>query len=89
MNGSSGAATQICSHRFDRRFFALPIQLQERIQQRIDDLGRDLRSFSHQRMQGLEAFRLRVGDYRVIYKINDIEKTVAVLQIGHRSDVYR
>jgi mRNA interferase RelE/StbE len=41
------------------------------------------------KLRGREGWRIRVGDYRLIYKINDIEKTVAVLQIGHRSDVYR
>jgi len=42
-----------------------------------------------QKLRDREGWRIRVGDYRVTYKINDIEKTVAVLQIGHRSDVYR
>jgi mRNA interferase RelE/StbE len=41
------------------------------------------------KLRDREGWRIRIGDYRVIYKINDIEKTVAVLQIGHRSDVYR
>ena len=36
-----------------------------------------------------EGWRIRIGDYRVIYKINDIEKTVTVIEIGHRSEVYR
>ena len=80
---------QICSHRFDRRFFALPIQVQERIQQRIDALGRDLRSFSHQRMQGLEAFRLRVGDYRVIYQFDPQKNELYLIAMGHRRDVYK
>ncbi len=42
-----------------------------------------------QKLRDREGWRIRIGDYRVIYKINDTEKTVVVIQIGHRSDVYR
>lgn len=63
----AGAATQIYSHRFDHRFFALPSPIQHRLQDKIDEMGRRLRSFPHYRMEGLGTYRLRVGDYRVIY----------------------
>jgi mRNA interferase RelE/StbE len=36
-----------------------------------------------------EGWRIRIGEYRVIYKIDDEQKTVTVLAIGHRRDVYR
>ena len=39
-------------------------------------------------LTGSAEYRFRIGDYRVIYKINDVEKTVTVIEIGHRSDVY-
>jgi mRNA interferase RelE/StbE len=35
------------------------------------------------------AWRLRVGDYRAIYEIDDVDRTVIVTQIGNRKDVYR
>ena len=73
MKPASGAATQICAQRFDLRFFALPKNIQERIQEKIDELGRNLRGFSHYRMQGVDVFRMRVGDYRIIYQFN-VEK---------------
>ena len=37
----------------------------------------------------LNAWRVRVGDYRVVYTINDKEGLVEVIQIAHRGDVYR
>ena len=55
MKPPGGAATQICPYRFDGRFFALPQGVQARIQQRIDELGRDLRGFTHYRMQGAKS----------------------------------
>jgi hypothetical protein len=38
--GGSGAATQIYSHRFDQRFFALPVEVQRRVQAKIDEVGK-------------------------------------------------
>lgn len=37
----------------------------------------------------VKLWRYRVGDYRVVCKINDAEKIVLVLRIGHRKEVYR
>ena len=36
-----------------------------------------------------DEWRIRVGDYRVIYEINDTELLVTVIAVGHRCDVYR
>jgi mRNA interferase RelE/StbE len=85
----SGAATQICSHRFDRRFFNFPPDVQRRIQTGIDELGRNLRAFSHYKMQGVDAFRLRVGDYRVVYEFDLHKNELHLVAVGHRRDVYR
>jgi mRNA interferase RelE/StbE len=89
MNFLGGAATQICAPQFDRYFFSLPVGTQQQIQHKIDDLGRNLPGFSHYRMQGVDAFRLRVGDFRIIYQF-DIEKNALFLiAVGHRRDVYK
>ena len=88
MNGAGGAATQVCSDRFDRRFFALPKGIQDRVQARIDNLGHNLRGFSHYRMKGSDGFRLRVGDYRVIYQFNVERNELYLITLGHRRDVY-
>jgi mRNA interferase RelE/StbE len=89
MNPSGGAATQICAHRFDRLFFALPADLRERIAGRIDEFGRDLRGFPHCRMQGVEAFRLRVGDYRIIYEFDVETNELYLIAVGNRRDIYK
>jgi mRNA interferase RelE/StbE len=38
---------------------------------------------------GREGWKIRIGNYRVVYEINDSAKEVIVLHIGHRRDVYR
>ena len=40
-------------------------------------------------MQDVDAFRVRIGDYRVIYEINDDELVLIVIKIGARGDVYK
>jgi mRNA interferase RelE/StbE len=34
-------------------------------------------------------FRIRVGDYRVIYWVNDAEQTIYIISLGHRKDIYK
>lgn len=41
------------------------------------------------KLQGREHWRIRVGHYRIIYGIDDDKKTVLILRIGHRREVYR
>jgi mRNA interferase RelE/StbE len=41
------------------------------------------------RLRGGSGFRIRVGDYRVLYTVNTETRTVCVTAIGHRRDVYR
>ena len=41
------------------------------------------------KLSGREAWRIRIGEYRVIYEIDDQQRTVTVLQIRHRRDAYR
>jgi mRNA interferase RelE/StbE len=85
----NGAATQIASRQFDVDFFRLPRQLQQRVQARIDWVGTRLTTFPHFRMTGSERYRLRIGDYRVIYRFDLTKQVIYLLAIGHRREVYR
>jgi mRNA interferase RelE/StbE len=89
MNSPGGAATQICAPQFDRRFFNLPVGVQAQIQRKIDELGCNLRGFAHHRMQGVDAFRLRVGDFRIIYQFNIEKNELFLITVGNRRDVYK
>lgn len=85
----NGAATQIASREFDHDFFRLPPRLQELIQGKIDAMGRRLAMFAHFRMKGSDSFRLRVGDYRVIYRFDLARGEIYLVAIGHRREIYR
>jgi len=63
---------------------------QKRIAARIDALAIDPRPPVSRKLQGAEdLYRVRTGDYRVIYQVQDRLLVVTVIRIGHRRDVYR
>ena len=55
----------------------------------LESLEQEPRPRGVEKIRGTELWRIRKGDYRVIYCINDQEQTIAVVRIGHRRDVYR
>ena len=85
----NGAATQVFAREFDHDFFKLPAAIQKLVQQKIDSMGLRLEHFPHYRMTGSTDYRLRVGDYRVIYDFNVGRGEIYLLAIGHRREVYR
>ena len=65
-------------------------ELQERIQVKIDNLAIEPRTNGAKKLKGKEnAYRIRVGEYRVIYDIFDDILVVNVIEVGHRSNVYK
>ncbi len=65
-------------------------QLQERIQVKIDELAIEPRPNQVKKLKNREnAYRIRVGIYRVIYDIFDDILLVNVVEIGHRSKIYK
>lgn len=75
--------------RAKRDLAALPHAVQRRIVPKVDALAQDPRPPGSKKLKGFEnRWRIRVGDYRVIYEVHDEELRVLVVKIGHRSDVY-
>lgn len=82
-------ALQIYYAAFDEVFLALPNDVRRRIEAALDDMGGRLGSFAHYRMAGSNRYRLRVGDYRVIYTFDAARNEIHLLAVGHRSEIYR
>jgi mRNA interferase RelE/StbE len=66
----------------------LPRIVGERIACAIDDLEYDPRPHGCKKLINRDAWRIRIGDYRVIYQIHDNRLLVLVVRIGHRRDIY-
>lgn len=74
----------------ERQFRNLTANVQARLQPRIDALADDPRPRGVERLAGSESlYRIRVGDYRVIYAIDEEKLIVLVVRLGHRRDIYR
>jgi mRNA interferase RelE/StbE len=55
----------------------------------IAGLGTNPRPHGYKKLKGEEAFRIRVGDYRIIYEIDNDKIIVTVVAVAHRKDIYR
>lgn len=61
----------------------------KRIAKKIGDLAQDPRPSDCVKLAGSPYFRLRQGDWRVVYSVDDEARVVMVAKIGHRREVYR
>jgi mRNA interferase RelE/StbE len=67
----------------------VPPQDLKRILARIEALREDPRPAGSVKLSGLEYYRVRQGDYRIVYEIVDDQLIVIVVKIGHRREIYR
>jgi mRNA interferase RelE/StbE len=79
----------ILSRSVQKQLAKLSTETASRIEQELLRLQDNPRHTGTKKLKGREAWRSRVGDYRVIYEIHDKVLHVLVVQIGHRRDVYR
>jgi mRNA interferase RelE/StbE len=69
----------------------LPESVFGHVERAIDDLAEDPRPRGAVKMRGTgerEEWRVRIGDYRVAYRVDDEAREVIVLAVGHRGSVY-
>ncbi|QNJ58085.1 RelE-like toxin [Gordonia phage Bunnybear] len=68
----------------------LPRVEQKRIRSAIDGLTTDPRPHGVTKLSGTtDSYRIRVGNYRIVYTIDDGELIIVVVRIGHRKEIYR
>jgi mRNA interferase RelE/StbE len=64
--------------------------LRARVFRRIESLAANPRPMGCRKLEGAEdLWRIRIGEYRVVYSVDDARRLVDVSMIRHRSDVYR
>jgi mRNA interferase RelE/StbE len=54
----------------------------------IHDLSTDPRPHGYKKLKGRDGYRIRIGNYRVIYEIFDHVLLIEVIDLGHRKDIY-
>ena len=83
------AALQISSPTFARALDSLPASIREAVQMKVDDVGARLSTYPHQRLRGRPEFKLRVGDYRVLYEFDANLGRIYLHYVGHRREIYK
>lgn len=75
----------------DKAFSSLPSKIQDRIDDALDTLESDPWPLGHKKLKGSKKvlYRVRVGDYRVVYQVEEQKLVVVLIRIGHRKEVYR
>ena len=73
----------------ERQFDHLPRPVQQRVRDRLLALAENPRPPGATALQGVGGLRVRVGDYRILYKVRDDTSDVIVERIAHRREAYR
>ena len=67
---------------------ALPPKDRRRVVEKIQALADNPRPPGCEKLSGADKYRLRQGDYRILYEISDRDLIITVVKVGHRRDVY-
>ncbi|MBS1623264.1 MAG: type II toxin-antitoxin system RelE/ParE family toxin [Bacteroidetes bacterium] len=80
----------VISKKVGKEIIGLPKAAVKNITEVIDQLASDPRPKGGKKLKGTdeELWRVRAGDYRVIYSIEDVLKIVEIRRVRHRKDVY-
>lgn len=75
---------------FEKDFDALPKDVRRRVTTKIDALAEKPRPHGVEKLAGEdELYRIRIGEYRVVYQIRDKVLVVLLVRVRHRREVYR
>ena len=77
------------SHTAHRQIRKLPAPTQERVNAAIARLAENPRPPGVRKLTAREGYRVRVGDYRILYHVDDEAKMVVIYRVMARGDVYR
>jgi mRNA interferase RelE/StbE len=83
------AALQIWSHTCCKTLDQLSTAVQEAVQRKVDEIGVRLSSYPHHRLTGRSEYKLRVGDYRVLYEFDAQAGRLYLHYVGHRREIYK
>lgn len=75
--------------RAQKQLAKIPANDYKKVKKAILDLTQDPRPPGSKKLKGRDGWRIRQGDFRVIYEIQDDQLIVIVLDIGNRKDIYR
>lgn len=79
----------VLSKKAQKSLDKLPDTIADPIFDEILLLEHNPRPFGYKKLKGRDAFRIRVGNYRIIYEIFETELVIDIINLGHRKDIYK
>lgn len=76
-------------HSAEKELERFPAKIQDRIIEHLISLTEEPRPSGVKKLRGREGYKIRVGNYRILYVIDNAEEKVEVFSIAHRKDAYR
>ena len=70
-----------------KELYSLENQISSRIYKKVNELREGFQSKDIKRLKGKDEFRLRVGDYRVLFSLDN--NLIIVWKVGHRKNIYK
>ena len=67
----------------------IPTKFHDKIVEHLRAMEHDPRTVGSEKLTAYEAYKLRVGNYRIVYEINDSEREVRVIMVDDRKQVYK
>ncbi len=73
----------------EKELLKMDPEISRRVEEKIDLLENNPYLSGFTRLKGEPTFRIRVGDFRIVYAIDESNKTITIFRIRHRSEVYK
>ncbi|HLG13071.1 MAG TPA: type II toxin-antitoxin system RelE/ParE family toxin [Blastocatellia bacterium] len=73
----------------EKELASLPTKIHDKVVKGLTMLKQNPRPVGAKKLQAREGYRIRIGDYRVLYVVDDEQSKVDVFSIAHRKEVYR
>lgn len=77
------------SSKADRQLKKLPREMHQVIINKIEKLSVDSYPVGSNKLEGRNGWRIRIGDYRVLYTVDEEVRELSILSVAHRRDAYR
>jgi len=85
----TGSYSLVIKKSAERELRTIPKPDLRRVTERMRGLAQDPRPTGSEKLSGHDRYRVRQGDYRIVYAVDDETRTVQVVKVGHRREVYR
>ena len=73
----------------EKELSTIPKKILRQVVTKIQNLADDPRPMGSEKLSGAEKYRIRQGDFRIVYSIDDKLRVIDVVKVGHRREVYR